>query len=53
LVRFKETDDDKNKEKVIDFIKKHGREVIKSPHWVLLVQNYEPLVTEIVKSFCG
>jgi hypothetical protein len=54
LVRFKETQDDQNKEKVIDFIKKHGRDVMKSPDWpLLIVKDYQPLVTEIFKSFYG
>jgi hypothetical protein len=53
-VRFKETKDDGCKEMVIDFIKKHGMAVTKSPDWpLLIVKTYEPLVTEIVQSLCG
>jgi hypothetical protein len=50
LEKFKVTEPDEAKEAVINFVKKHCREVMKSPDWPLFVKNFEPLVTEIIKS---
>jgi hypothetical protein len=53
LDRYKETKDDESKQAAIDFIKKHSKEVTKSPEWPLLMKNYGSLVTEIVLSLSG
>ena len=37
------------KNKVLDFIKKNAKDVVKGEHWKMFVKNYEDLVTDIVK----
>jgi speckle-type POZ protein len=53
LDKFKVTEPDEAKEAVIEFIKKHCREVIKSPDWPQFMKNFGPLVNEIIESACG
>ncbi len=46
--RYKETEDDRDKVAIFEFIKKNRRNVIKSPDWPLFNQGNETLMAEIM-----